>query len=343
VTALASLGPSRAPGFGIDGRLVWQALEATRAAAVAAAGWAGRGDPRSADAAATAAMRAVLRQSALTGVVITGEGAKDAAPMLADGERLGSDPEGGEGSGTEAGTGSDTEAGTSYDIAVDPLECTDLCAAGLPGALATIALAPRGSMWSPGPAFYMEKLIVPAAARSAVSLTDPPEVTLDKVARALGRGRAPRVVVLDKPRHRELITRLRAAGAIVRTPAAGDVAGALEVLLPDGDADLLIGIGGTPEGVMAACAARALGGGMWGRLSPQRLDEAAAVRAAGLDTDRVLGLEDLIGQEGTFLATGVTGGLLAPPLRTGDQLVTESLVVSSGSVQLIRHSTTTEE
>jgi fructose-1,6-bisphosphatase II len=248
--------PIPAPGaarFGVSGELVWHALAATRAAAVAAARWAGGGDAHAADGAATAAMRTVLDQAPGSGTVVTGEGAKDEAPMLADGERLG-------------------RGGRGFDIAVDPLECTDFCARGLPGALATIAVAPPGALWSPGPAYYMDKLVVGTRARAAASLDDEPETIVAQVAAALGKpvGQL-RVVVLDKPRHSELIARLRATGACVSTPSAGDVAGALAVLLPDGGADMLLGIGGTPEGVLAACAARALGGDLQGRLAPQRV------------------------------------------------------------------------
>jgi fructose-1,6-bisphosphatase II len=330
--------PARAGGggLGVEPGLVWQAIDATRDAAIAAARWAGRGEPKAADAAATAAMRDVLGRGASAGVVVTGEGAKDDAPMLADGEWLGAralDDGGAPGSGEEAG----------YDIAVDPLECTDLCAAGLPGAMATIAIAPRGSMWSPGPAFYMDKLVVPAAARAAVSLDEEPEQILARVAEALGTTEPLRVVVLDKPRHRELIDRLRAAGACVRTPSAGDVAGALQVMLPDGDAELLLGIGGTPEGVMAACAARALGAGIWGRLAPQSAAEQQAIKDAGLSTARALGVEELVSADATFIATGVTGGLLAGPRHEHGLITTESLVIARGAIRFIRHTTSTEE
>lgn len=245
--------------------------------------------------------------------------------MLADGEQLG----GGDGPG--------------YEIAVDPLECTDLCARGLPGALSTIAIAPVGSLWSPGAAFYMDKLVLPAAARDAAQLSDPPETILEQVAAALGRPIADiRVVVLDKPRHEDLIARLRAAGASVTTPRAGDVAGALTVLLPGG-ADVLLGVGGTPEGVLAACAVRALGGGMQGRLAPQRDDERLAIEAAGGCAERVLELDDLVSADATFVATGITGGLLAGPRRAGGWLVTESIVIAAGAVQYIRQLTPTEE
>ena len=310
--------------FGVDGALVWHALRATRDAAIAASAWSGRGDPKAADEAATSAMRAILSQVAASGTVVTGEGAKDDAPMLADGEQL--------------GTG-----GPEYDIAVDPLECTDLCACGLPGAMATIALAPRGSLWTPGPAFYMDKLVLPPAARDAATLDDPPAVIAAKVAEALGKPLSQlRVSVLDKPRHGELIAHLRAEGVAVSTPIAGDVGGALSVLLADGDADLLLGVGGTPEGVLTACAVRALGGGMYGRLAPQRDDERQALADAGMDVDRVLTLDDLAAADATFIATGITGGLLAAPCRHDGQVTTESVVIAAGTVHRISQTTTQE-
>jgi fructose-1,6-bisphosphatase II len=313
--------------FGFHARIVGDALAATQAAALAAASWAGRGDPLAADEAATAAMRSVLGAAAKCGAVVTGEGAKDNAPMLADGEVIGCDG-----------------LNPTFDIAVDPLECTDLCARGLPGAMSTIAVAPRGSLWSPGPAFYMDKLVVPPGVRPATQITDPPEMILQDVASRLGKHiREMRVIVLEKPRHQELTARLRATGARVATPPAGDVAGALAVLLPDGDADLLLGVGGTPEGVLAACAARALGGGMQARIAPQREDERERVLAAGLSQDRVLELADLAAADGAFVATGITGGLLGAPRRHDAWVRTESLVIAQGAVRYVYQTNPTEE
>jgi fructose-1,6-bisphosphatase II len=294
------------------------ALAATRAAALACRRWIGRGRPDDADAAATAAMRAALAQAPGRGTVVVGEGAKDDAPMLYDGERLG-------------------RGGREFDIAVDPLECTKLCAKGLPGALATIAFAPRGAMARLGCSFYMDKLVAAGSAGRALDLALAPEENLQRAADALDRpAGALRVTVLDKPRHRELVERLHAAGARVISPPDGDVAGALGALLPEGDADLLMGIGGTPEGVMTACAARALGGRMQARLAPQRDDEAAALARAGLDTERIYELDELVGGDSLFVATGVTGGtLLRGPWRRDGQLWTESIVIAAGSVRRI--------
>lgn len=313
---------SARPPYGVDGELVWCALSATRAAALAAARWAGCGNSLAADEAATTAMRGVLADAPGMGTVITGEGAKDDAPMLADGEQTGRGD------------------GRSYDIAADPLECTDLCARGLAGALSTIAIAPPGSLWSPGAGFYMDKLVLPPSARDAANLGDRPERTVEQVAAALGKPvREMRVVVLDKPRHDGLISRLRRTGARVSAPSAGDVAGALEVLLPGGRADVLLGIGGTPEGVLAACAVRALAGGMQGRLAPQRDDERRALEASRAELDKVLSLDDLVADEAVFVATGVTGGLLAAPERRDGWVVTESVLIAAGAVRHVRHST----
>jgi fructose-1,6-bisphosphatase II len=290
------------------------ALRAVRDAAIASARWSGRGRPKAADAAATDAMRAALDATAGDGVVRIGEGEKDGAPMLAAGERIG---RGGP---------------PRYEIVVDPLECTDFCARGLPGALATIALAEPGCVHLPAAAFYMEKLVVPPVARDAVELRDPPELTLERLGRALRRPvEALRIVVLDKPRHVGLIARLRAAGARVLTPAAGDVAASLDVLLPGGRADALMGIGGAPEGVLTAVVARALGGGMQARLAPQRPDEAARLEAEGVDVDRVLDATDLVSAPALFAAAGVTdGSLVRGPWLENGLLHTEAIVVADG-------------
>jgi fructose-1,6-bisphosphatase II len=295
------------------------ALAATRAAAVACQPFVGRGDKHSADAAATEAMRRALARAPGLGTVVIGEGEKDGAPMLYNGERVGA-------------------GGPAFDIAVDPLECTTFCAKGLPGSLATIAFAEGGALLRPGPSHYMEKLVAPPAAREAIDITDGPEARLAGVAAALGKEISElRVVVLDKPRHVELIERLRRAGASVTTPSDGDVAGALEALLPSGEADLLMGVGGTPEGVMTACAAKALGGGMQARLAPQSDDEARALAGSGLDADRVYDVEDLVDGSAFFVATGVTGGsLLGRPRALDDSFVTESLVVSERGVRLVQ-------
>lgn len=299
------------------------ALVATRSAAVASHAWVGRHDKDSADAAATEAIRQVLADAPGRGTVVIGEGEKDEAPMLYNGETLGNG------------------LGPEFDIAVDPLEGTKFCAKNLPGALATMAFAESGSLWSPGPGFYMDKIVVPPQAKDVVDLTDPPERTLDKVAQALDKQVSDlRVIIMDKPRHQELIAQVLRKGAAVHTPAEGDVAGSLEVLLPTGDADLLLGVGGTPEGVMTAAAVRGLGGGMLGRLAPQRDAEADAIRAAGMDRDRIYNCDELVSGDAFFAATGISGGsLLSRPRESEGTVFAESILISSGQVQHIYHTT----
>ncbi|GLZ56020.1 fructose-bisphosphatase class II family protein [Actinomycetospora sp. NBRC 106378] len=303
------------------------ALAATHAAALACCAWVGRHDQDAADGAATEAMRRALARAPGQGTVVIGEGEKDDAPMLFNGEVVG------------AGHG-----GPDFDIAVDPLEGTSFCAKGLPGALATIAIGEPGSFFSPGPGFYMDKIVAPPAARDVIDLADPPERILLRVGEALGKPvHELRVVIMDKPRHRGgtgLIDRVRAAGAAVHTPSGGDVAGALEVLLPTGGVDLLLGVGGTPEGVMTAAAVRALGGGMVGRLAPQTSDEATAVRQAGLSTDRVYRRDELVNGDALFAATGISGGsLLAAVRRAEGTTLAESLLITDGQIRHVRHTT----
>lgn len=299
------------------------ALEATRSAAVAGYAWVGRNDQNAADAAATTAMRTALADAPGRGTVVIGEGEKDDAPMLFNGEVVGN------------GHGPD------FDIAVDPLEGTSFCARDLPGSLATIAFGEAGTLWSPGPGFYMDKIVVPPRAKGVVDLDDPPEKTLAKVAEALGKEVGDlRVVIMDKPRHKELIARVLQAGAAVQTPAGGDVGGALAVLMPTLDIDLLLGVGGTPEGVMTAAAVGALGGGMLGRLAPQRDEEADAIRAAGMSLDRVYDCAELVAGDAFFVATGVNGGpLLGRPRIGGGTTVVESLLISRGQIRHITHTT----
>jgi fructose-1,6-bisphosphatase II len=299
------------------------ALKAVRAAALAAAKHAGSGDGKAADGAATEAMRAVLGETKGLGTVIIGEGEKDNAPMLFNGEQLGDGD------------------GPRFDIAVDPVECTDLCAAGLPGSLTTIAMAGDGCLWSPGPGHYQDKLVVGPAARDAIDLREEPEYNAERVAAALGKPVSElRVLILDKPRHVELAARLRAMGVCVIMPSAGDVAGAMFALLPGTGVDMLMGIGGTPEGIMAACAVKVIGGGMQTRLAPQREAEAAAVAAAGISTDEILDAEALVRGPAIFAACGITGGtMLGAPRLTAGWISTQSLIVRPASYRRIVEST----
>lgn len=265
------------------------ALErATQDAADASAAWMARLDKDGADAAAVTAMREVLAGAPFDGTIVIGEGEKDAAPMLANGERLGA-------------------GGPSCDIAVDPLDGTRLVAEGLPGSIAVIAIAPRGTMFDPVDVFYMDKLICASAGIGAVDIRRPPRDNLVALARAKGVSVGSlTAVVLDKPRHEDLVRDIRATGARVRLVREGDVAGAVEAATEGSGVDLVLGIGGTPEGVIAACAVRALGGFMQGRLAPQTHRQTAAALAVGHDLARVLELDDLVASEDViFVSTNV--------------------------------------
>ncbi len=277
-------------------------LEATRAAAVAAARLVGSGDRDAVDAAAVAAMRAALAGIPVDGRVVVGEGEKDAAPMLQLGERFGS------------------RAGPAIDIAVDPVDGTSLAARGLPGAMAVMAVAPRGAFLDIGPAHYMEKLVsrVPG-----VELVAPLATVIEQIARARGvAASAVRVAVQDRPRNASAVAATRAAGASVELFAHGDVERCLRAARPDGDLDLVVGIGGAPEGVLTAAAVRALGGWMQARLAPQSREEAERVSAAGLDAGRIATLDELCAADAWFFLTAVTACGIGPgePLAPGESV-----------------------
>ncbi len=267
----------------------------TEAAARAAFDWIGRGDKLQADLAGVEAMRTVLNTLPVRGVVVIGEGQKDRAPELYKGEELGS-----------------PDAALRFDIAVDPVEGTSYLAKGMTNAMAVIAMAPQGTMFDPGPAFYMEKFAGPAEARGRIDPDAPVEEKLRALSDALGKPASELTVyVLEKPRHKELVARIHSAGARVALYPAGDVAGALMAAIPDSGIDALMGTGGTPEGVISACAIRLMGGEFLGRLDPQLPSEIVAVREAGLDTSRWYGVDELIqSDEAYFCATGITTGLL---------------------------------
>ncbi|MBX0298487.1 class II fructose-bisphosphatase [Cryobacterium sp. 1639] len=270
--------------------LVEAVRAATSAAAIAAGAWFGRGDKNAADAAAVAAMRAELLPAPFAGYVVIGEGEKDEAPMLANGEELGS------------GTG------PACDIAVDPLDGTRLVQEGLPGSVSVIALAPRGSLFDPTDVFYMDKLISSAPARGALDLRATPTENVRRLAVALDKPvQEITVAVLDKPRHHGLVAELRAIGARVALAGEGDVSTAVAAATPGGDIDVVMGIGGTPEGVLTACAVRALGGFMEGRLAPQGDAQMRAAVAAGHDLDRVLTLDDLVSSDRVLFACTAIG------------------------------------
>ncbi|MGI8758416.1 MAG: class II fructose-bisphosphatase [Acidimicrobiales bacterium] len=287
-------------------------LSTTEAAAMACLAWVGRGDKVAADDAAVAAMRTALAEVPGQGRVVIGEGEKDDAPMLYQGEELG------------------TGSGAGWDLAVDPLEGTNYCARGAEGAIAVLSATPRGAMWGTS-GWYMDKLVVGPGAAGAIDITAPVEDNLRKIAEALGKPVEQLVtIVLDKPRHQELIRRIREAGAAVVEIRDGDVMGSLLALVPGGGADVSLGVGGAPEGVLTACATRLLGGDMQSRLAPQSDEERDLLAAEDVDVDAVLTLQDLVASdECTFVATGVTSSaLLAAPEPTQWGWRTRSLVLT---------------
>jgi fructose-1,6-bisphosphatase II len=299
-----------------DRNLALELVRVTEAAALAAARWVGKGEKESADGAAVDAMRLLLETVPMDGIVVIGEGEKDEAPMLYNGERI--------------GDGSPPEV----DIAVDPLEGTRLCALGMPSALAVIALSERDTMFDPGPCVYMEKLAGGPEVADALSLDEPLADVIGRVAERKGTDPSGvTVIVLDRPRHEEGIAAMREAGARVRLITDGDVSAALFAVSAEGGVDLLWGIGGTPEGVISAAAIKCLGGQLIGRLWPRDDDERKAAIDAGYDLDEVLTAERLVsGKDVFFAATGVTDGELLQGVRyTGGKASTESLVMRSHS------------
>ena len=294
------------------GNLALSLLPVTESAARAASGWIGRGEKELGDGAAVDAMRAAIAQVPMRGVVIIGEGEKDEAPMLYNGEIVGS------------GTGPEVE------IAVDPVEGTTFLAQGMPGSICVLAAAPKGSMFQPGPAYYMDKLIVPAPARGKIDPAAPMKDKLHDLARALGKEvRELRIFLLKKPRHEAMIREIQTAGATVRLQTDGDVSGGIMAALGT-KVDAMMGIGGTPEGVISACAARAMSADMFGALSPQKPGEAEAIAAAGLKAGQWLGRDDLVSSDDVlFVATGLTSGdILDGVTRSHYFVESESLVIS---------------
>jgi fructose-1,6-bisphosphatase II len=306
-----------------DRNLAMELVRVTEAAAMAASRWQGRGDKESGDQAAVDAMRTVLDTVNVDGTVIIGEGEKDEAPMLFNGEHV--------------GTGSPPK----IDIAVDPVEGTRLLAEGRPGSLAVIAGAPAGTMFDPGPCVYMEKLIVGPEAAGSIDLDRPIEENLAAIAKASGRPIGDlTVVMLDRERHDEAKRRVREAGCRLQLITDGDVAAGLVAAWAERpQIDVLYGIGGTPEGVITACAVKALDGEMLGRLWPRTDSERAAALAAGYDLDQVLTQDDLVSGDDAFIAcTGITTSQLLRGVtfdRRG--ATTESLVMraKSGTVRTI--------
>jgi fructose-1,6-bisphosphatase II len=299
-----------------DRNLALELARVTEAAALGAARWIGRGDKNAADQAAVDGMRAMLDTVAMAGVVVIGEGEKDEAPMLYNGE--------------EVGNGEPPEV----DVAVDPLEGTRLTSTGQPNAIAVIAVAERGTMFFPGAAVYMDKIAAGAQVADAISIDASPEENVRAAAEAKGVGpNEIAVVVLDRDRNQELIGALRECGAKVMLITDGDVAPAIAAANPWRPVDLMMGIGGTPEGVIAAAAVKCLGGAVQGRLWPRDDEERRALVDAGLDPERVLTTDDLVGGENLFVAaTGVTDGALLDGVRyTPEGAVTDSIVMRSRS------------
>jgi len=299
-----------------DRNLALELVRATEAAALAAAKWVGRGQKEAGDQAAVDALRLLLGTVRMDGIIVIGEGEKDQAPMLYNGEKVGNG------------------RGPLVDVAVDPVEGTNLLAKGVANSIAIVGLAPRGAMWNPGPAFYMDKLVVGPEAKGKVDLDAPVAANLEAIAAAKGiRVEEVAVVILDRPRNKEKITAVRAAGARVRLITDGDVAPALMSALPETGVDAVMGIGGTPEGVITACAMHGLGGDIQGRLAPQSTAERQAIETAGIPLDCKLGLTDLVkGDDHFFAATGITQGDFLRGVRyIADGAITHSLVTRSQS------------
>jgi len=300
-----------------DRNLALELVRVTEAAAMAAARKMGFGDKEAVDQAAVDAMRHVLGSVSMTGVVVIGEGEKDNAPMLYNGERV--------------GNGSPPEV----DIAVDPVDGTTLTAKSMPNAISVVALSDRGTMFDPGPVVYMEKLVVGPEAADAVDFEAPLALNLRLVAKAKGARVADLTVcILDRPRHEEeLVGRVRATGARIKFLLDGDVAGAIMAAREDTGVDVAVGIGGTPEGVITACALKCLDGAMYGRLWPRDDTERQAALDAGYDLDQVLTIDDLVrGDNVFFAATGVTDGELLRGVRFDRRgALTQSLSMRSKS------------
>ena len=299
-----------------DRNLALELVRVTEAAALAAGRWVGRGDKEAADQAAVDAMRLMLDTVAMDGVIVIGEGEKDEAPMLFNGEPVGNG------------------SGPAVDVAVDPIDGTRLTSVGQPNALSVVALAERGTMFFPGAAVYMEKVAAGPVTADALDITAPPEENVRRVAKA--RGVSPEeitVVILDRDRHRDMIAAVREVGARVFLITDGDVAPAIASALPASGIDMLMGIGGTPEGVIAAAALKCLGGGMQGRLYPRNDDERQQLLDGDYDIEAVLTTDDLVsGRDVFFAATGITNGALLKGVGySASGAATSSMVMRSRS------------
>ena len=305
-----------------DRNLALELVRVTEAAAMAAGRWVGRGDKNGGDGAAVDAMRTLIGTVSMRGVVVIGEGEKDEAPMLFNGEEVG------DGLGPEC------------DVAVDPVDGTTLMAKGMPNAVAVLAVAERGTMYDPSAVFYMEKLATGPEAADVVDITAPPAANIAAVAKAKGLAvEDVTVCILDRPRHDELVAQVRAAGARITFISDGDVAGAIMAARDGTGIDLLLGIGGTPEAIIAACAMTCMGGVLQGRLWPRDDAERRKALDAGHDLDQVLTTRDLVSTDNVyFAATGVTDGELMRGVRyTGGGAQTQSIVMrgKSGTIRVV--------
>ncbi len=299
-----------------DRNLALDLVRVTEAGAMAAGRWVGRGDKNGADGVAVNAMRSLINTVEMNGVVVIGEGEKDEAPMLFNGEQVG------DGTGPEC------------DVAVDPIDGTTLTAKGMPNAISVMAVAPRGTMYDPSAVFYMEKLVAGPEAAEYVDIRLPVAENIARVAKGKGIQKGDvTVCVLDRPRHAQLVDDIRAAGARIKFISDGDVAGAITAARPDTGVDLLVGTGGTPEGIITACAIKAIGGVIQGRLWPTDDDERQRAIDAGHDLERVLSTDDLVTADDCFfVATGITDGELMHGVRYGaGRAITESIVMRSRS------------
>ncbi|MCU1593204.1 MAG: ywjI [Frankiales bacterium] len=299
-----------------DRNISLELVRVTEAAAMAAGRWVGRGDKNGGDGAAVDAMRQLIGTVGMKGVVVIGEGEKDEAPMLFNGEQVGS------GEGPEC------------DVAVDPIDGTTLMAKGMPNAIAVMAVAERGTMYDPSTVFYMEKLVTGHEAADVVDITAPVAHNVQAVAKAKGAAvEDVTVCILDRPRHEDLVREVREAGARIKFISDGDVAGAVMACTEGTGIDLLLGIGGTPEGIITACAVKCLGGVIQAKLWPQKKSEFQNAAGAGLDLDQVLSTDDLVRSDNVFfVATGITDGELLRGVRyRGGGASTESLVMRSKS------------
>ena len=305
-----------------DRNLALELARVTEAAAMAAARWVGRGDKNGADGAAVNAMRQLINSVSMQGVVVIGEGEKDQAPMLYNGEQVGD------------GTG------PSCDVAVDPIDGTRLAANGMPNAISVLAVSARGSMYDPSAVFYMSKLVTGPAAADAVNIEAPVSYNVNAAAKA--KGGSPHdvtVVILDRPRHADLIAEVRASGARIKLITDGDVAGGIMAARDGTGVDLLLGIGGTPEGIITACAVKCLGGVIQGKLWPRDDAERQRALSAGHDLERILTTDDLVASDDAFFAaTGITDGELIGGVRyRAGGATTQSLVMRarSGTIRRI--------